>query len=116
MSKLNKIEYDKMLFAWENYDISILRHLRNSSIGTLLKDINNGVDIETAVRKYEEIVAPYNYKRPKAIFTKKMLEDAKKTVEKLSQLSHYAHSSPISDGMHGVATSGETKKPRGRKP
>ena len=81
--KFDKIRYDKMLFAWENFDISILRHLRNSSIGTLLKDINNGVDIETAVKKYEEIVAPYNYKRPKAIFTKRMLEDAKKTVEKL---------------------------------
>lgn len=81
--KFDNIKYDKMLFAWENFDIPILRHLRNSSIGTLLKDINNGVDIETAVRKYEEIVAPYNYKRPKAIFTKKMLEDAKKTVEKL---------------------------------
>ncbi len=37
-------------------------------------------------------------------------------LSQLSQLSHYAHSSPISDGMHGVATSGETKKPRGRKP
>lgn len=85
--KFNSINYDKMLFCWENFDNRELRFVKNSSIGVLLKDISEGVELENAVRKYEDIVAPYNYKRPKAIFTKRMLEDAKKTVEKLGYTS-----------------------------
>jgi hypothetical protein len=57
--------------------------IRNHSIGTLLVDISNGVEVDEAVRKYEVIIAPTNYKRPKAIFTKKMVEDAQKTLETL---------------------------------
>lgn len=44
------------------------------------------MDLDTAVKKYEQIVAPANYKRPKAIFTKKMLEDAKKTISELGYM------------------------------
>jgi hypothetical protein len=44
------------------------------------------MDLDEAVRKYEAIVAPTNYKRPKTIFTKKMLEDAKKTIEELGYM------------------------------
>jgi len=57
--------------------------IRNHSIGTLLMDVSEGMDLDEAVRRYEKIVAPTNYKRPKAIFTKKMVEQAKKTVEEL---------------------------------
>jgi hypothetical protein len=45
------------------------------------------MDLDEAVKKYEAIVAPENYKRPKAIFSKKMLEDAKKTLEDLGYIS-----------------------------
>jgi hypothetical protein len=44
------------------------------------------MDLDSAVKRYEKIVAPANYKRPKAIFTKKMLEDAKKTIEDLGYM------------------------------
>ena len=72
-------------WCWKNSEKagSIVGRIRNHSIGVLLTDISEGMDLDQAVRRYEAIVAPANYKRPKAIFTKKMLEDAKKTVEEL---------------------------------
>lgn len=63
-----------------------LARIRNTSIGTLLIDLSEGKDVNTAVTSYERVVAPANYKRPKAIFTKRMLEDAKKTVTELGYL------------------------------
>ena len=74
---------DKDNYAWENSSKAgvVIGRIRNHSIGTLLVDISNNVDLDTAVKRYEAIVAPANYKRPKAIFTKKMLEDAKKTID-----------------------------------
>ena len=78
----------KELWIWEK-SISagaVIGKIRNHSIGTLLVNISEGMDLDIAVRKYEQIVAPVNYKRPKAIFTKKMLEDAKKTITELGYM------------------------------
>lgn len=78
----------KELWIWEK-SISagaVIGKIRNHSIGTLLVNISEGMDLDLAVRKYEQIVAPVNYKRPKAIFTKKMLEDAKKTITELGYM------------------------------
>ena len=90
-----KKEYDKLTteedrnnFAWEQsvkVGIAIGR-IRNHSIGTLLVNVSEGMDLDTAVKKYEQIVAPSNYKRPKEIFTKKMLDDAKKTITELGYM------------------------------
>lgn len=61
--------------------------IRNHSIGVLLMDISEGMDLDQAVRRYEAIVAPTNYKRPKAIFTKRMIEQAQQTLSDLGLLS-----------------------------
>lgn len=79
---------EKDNYAWEQ---SIkaggsVGRIRNHSIGTLLIYISEGMDLDTAVRKYEVIVAPSNYKRPKAIFTQKMLDEAKETIERMGYL------------------------------
>lgn len=85
--KYHKLRGEKRrdLFCWE---ISVqvgaaLAKIKNHSIGVLLSDISEGIELDDAVRKYEAIVAPTNYQRSKPIFTKRMVENAKKKVEEL---------------------------------
>jgi hypothetical protein len=79
---------EKCNFAWENAKAAgmTIGRIRNHSIGTLLVDVSEGTDLEVAVKKYEAMTAPANYKRPRAIFTKKMLEDAKRTITELGYM------------------------------
>ena len=76
---------EKELYAWEKSVKAgmAIGRIRNHSIGTLLVNVSEDMDLDLAVKKYDQIVAPANYKRPKAIFTKKMLEDAKKTIPEI---------------------------------
>lgn len=81
-----KSEEDEVIFAWEkSLEVGdVVSRIKNHAIGTLLKDVTAGeVDLDEAVKRYEAITAPSNYKRSKPIFTKKMLEDAKKTIEEM---------------------------------
>jgi len=89
-----KKAYDKLKpeakenYTWEQ-SVKVggsIGRIKNHSIGTLLINISEGMDLDLAVKKYEAIVAPLNYKRPKAIFTKKMLDDAKKTIQELGYM------------------------------
>lgn len=75
------------LFVWANLDDRNAR-FRNTVIGTLLTDLAEGKDIDVAVKSFETKVAPMNYKRPTAVITQKMVEDA---VQKLTTL-----------GLHGA--------------
>ena len=89
-----KLQYEPLsaeqreLFAWEKSAEAgaVIGKIRNHSIGVLLTDITEGVDLNQAVTRYESIVAPANYKRPKAIFTQKMLDEAKKTITEMGYL------------------------------
>lgn len=72
----------KDIFIWENlFTKGAL--FRNTVIGSLVTDISEGIDVEKAVASFEAKVAPANYKRPKAIVTKKMIDDALKTIDDL---------------------------------
>lgn len=84
-----KTEKAKEAFVWRStkkVPVSVSK-IRNTSIGTLLVDLSNEVDIEEAVREFEAMVAPMNYKRPTAIVTPAMIERAKQTVEELGLTS-----------------------------
>lgn len=78
-----KSEQERSLYTWNATASTHVAKIRNSAVGTLLQDISEGMNLDRAVSRYEKIVAPANYKRPKAIFTQKMLDDAKKTIEDL---------------------------------
>lgn len=75
-------EEQKIPFFWYNAVMKsdAIAKFRNTSLGTLVTDLSTGVNIEDAVKAYEEKVAPENYKRSKPIFSERMREDAKKTL------------------------------------
>lgn len=79
---------EKELYLWEKSVEAgnSIGRICNHAIGTLLVNVSEGMDLDLAVRKYEQIVAPCNYKRPKEIYTKKMLEEAKQKIEELGYM------------------------------
>lgn len=74
--------YDRADFVWANIGNRAAR-FRNTVIGTLVRDLSEGVDMEQAVRSFEQNVAPTNYKRPTALITPRMVESAMKTIGEL---------------------------------
>ena len=80
-------EKEKDNFIWLNsVKQGTFCKIRNTAIGQLLLDIAQGTDIDKAVRAYEKMVAPENYKRPKPIVTKNMIRNAKKKIEELGYM------------------------------
>lgn len=76
---------NKELYVWSTVKSvpGAVAHIRNSSIGTLLVNLSEGMDLDAAVTAFERVMAPSNYKRPNAIFTKRMIEEAEKTITAL---------------------------------
>jgi hypothetical protein len=70
------------LFIWSNISHPAAR-TRNDVIGTLLTDLAEGKPLELAVKSYEDKVSGTNYKRPTALITPRMVEDAMRTVQEL---------------------------------
>jgi len=70
------------MFIWSKASHPAAR-FRNTVIGTLLTDLSDGVEMEKAVKSFEQKVAPENYKRPSALITPRMVEDAMKTILEL---------------------------------
>ena len=89
---LAKAQYDKIPDArkdnwcWGASQSSSIARIRNTAIGTLLINLSEGMDLNVAVGKFEAVVAPTNYKRPKAIFTAAMVKKAEQTLTNLGYL------------------------------
>ena len=87
-----KLAYDKLederskdLFTWEHAN-NRAAGFKNTVIGTLIQDLSedNGKSPEDCVKSFEAKVAPSNYKRPKPLITKTMIDQALKTIDKLN--------------------------------
>lgn len=70
-----KTDFERTLIVLNNFDKPFTQ-FRNTVIGTLAVDLSEGVDLEDAVKAFEAKVAPANYKRPKALITPRMVQDA----------------------------------------
>lgn len=80
---------DRPTFVWLAA-ISVpgsVARIRSTVIGTLLVDLSEGKDMEASVAAFESKVAPTNYKRPTALVTKKMVEQAKEAIADLGLTS-----------------------------
>lgn len=76
-------EEEKDNYCWINTDENTVSHIRNTAIGTLLVNLSEGRELDEAVTAFERIMAPTNYKRPNAIFTKNMVEKAQEKIIEL---------------------------------
>jgi hypothetical protein len=73
----------KDIFVWRQDLGPAVTRIRNSAIGTLLVDLSEDKPLDEAVKMFESKVAPANYKRPKALVTKAMVQRARKVVQEL---------------------------------
>jgi len=80
----NVPENEKVNYSWvTSFKLGAASRIKNTVIGTLLIDISSGTSLDNAVRLFESKVAPENYKRPTALVTKGMIEQAEKKVAEL---------------------------------
>ncbi len=74
-------------WAWSVTLGDSVARFRNTAIGQLVIALSEGEELEEAVKAFEAMVAPTNYKRPTALVTKAMIEAAKVKVEELGLTS-----------------------------
>ena len=74
---------DKDIFCWtKSREVGpVIAKIKNTSIGTFLSDLSEDMELDAALRRYEAVVAPANYKRSTAPVTKRMIEDAEKLIQ-----------------------------------
>lgn len=76
----NKGDNKQKLYMLHTHVNKSFALIRNTSMGTLLIDLSEGKPLEAAVKSYEDKVSGTNYKRPKALLTPKMIEQANETL------------------------------------
>lgn len=93
--KTLKIEFDKLskkkqeYFAWEKVRTigGSVAKIRNTAIGSLLIDLSKDVELNKAVKSFEDKVSGTNYQRTTALITPSMTEEAKKIAEEHGLIS-----------------------------
>jgi len=79
---------DEDLFVWSQVAMNpFICRMRNDVIGTLLVDLSEGVELEKAVKSFEDKVSGTNYKRPTALVTPRMRDNAKQALVELGLMS-----------------------------
>lgn len=79
---------NKDAFVWSNaVATGRLLGIRNTAIGTLLINLSEGMDAQLACDKFGKVMSPLNFKRPKPVTSKKMVEKAKKRIEELGLMN-----------------------------
>lgn len=103
----------KDIFVWLNVDTAGAR-IRNTAIGTLLQDLSEGKELEEAVKAFERVVAPTNYKRPTALVTQGMINSALKTIDDLGiEDALYRRHAKLEDiSVNDVLFADRTAKPK----
>ena len=77
-------EDQRMNFCWKQSEtLGKLGRFRNDVIGTLMSDLAEGIDLEAAVKSFEDIVSGTNHKRTTALVTPGMIKAAQEKVEAL---------------------------------
>lgn len=83
-----KREYDlipgpkKEAFIWiKAQELSTLATFRNTAIGTLMVDLSEGKELNSAVQSFNRMVDPVNYMKATAPITKRQIAEAEKFVE-----------------------------------
>lgn len=78
----------KRNWAWEKSVSAgeIVCRIKNHAIGTLLKDITDGMELDDAVKAYGFKVDPVNYKHSKTVFSNRQIEEAQKTIAELGYM------------------------------
>lgn len=77
-------EEERDNFSWAKSKIlGGASKIRNDAVGTLLIDLSEGMDLEEAVKRWEKVMAPTNYKRPTALVTPAMVSAAEVKVIEL---------------------------------
>ena len=110
--KVSKSLKDNYCWAKSGEVGSVVSRIRNTALGTLLIDLSEGMELDAAVSRFEKVMAPTNYKRPTALVTPKMVEQAKETLSGLGLLEslerRYAVESDLS--MNNVLFTERTLK------
>ena len=108
---------NKELYLWNktlemqenNHDCNI----RGTAIGTLLVDLSADVELDVAVKKYEDKVSGTNYKRTSALVTPRMKKEAQAKAKEMgiepSLLRRFANKSDVS--VNDVLFADNTVKP-----